>query len=534
MITNWHIFAVKLLMVLSVLVLLQGFYGCAGDPSDQPFVRLQENEMIQSRIFNRAISYAVLLPENYNTLVDSFPVVYLLHGFGDEYNAWYKDGLIQYYYDQSVAETGPMIFVMPQGFNSYYVNRYSGTLPYMDFFVTELVPEIDNRFRTRRDPSQRAVMGYSMGGYGALILPAKNPEIFSTGVPLSMSFRTDEQYMAEPQEVFDNQWGIIFGGSGISGESRLTNYFKEYSPFHFFQQNDVSQYAGLRIFLDCGDDEETLSVTSGALHNLMVEREISHEYRVRNGGHSWDYWHKSLPEALRFISFGFRGLPYPEEPDPVDIGDLIPSEKYIRETLTGSDLQLGIFKPSGYDTDTIRYPVIYFIHDFDGSIRTDNALKLFSLLNNRIKAGKIPSCLMVEIPAEPDRITAAIMAGIIDQIEAEYRIHSGKKGHVLAGNNRGGTLASELIPGFNERFKACFLFDAELEAGARAMEGIYYYIDMTDKSSNSHGNFDLYLDLREKGVKHEYRVRQGFPSFQSFLNGLDASTGYLSQQLSGN
>jgi hypothetical protein len=151
-----------------------------------------------------------------------------------------------------------------------------------------------------------------------------------------------------------------------------------------------------------------------------------------------------------------------------------------------------------------------------------------------MKAGKMPGCLVVEIPAEPDRITADIMAGVIAQIESEYRIHSGKKGHVLAGNDRGGALACELISGFNEHFKACFLFDAELEAGIRATPGIYYYVDLTDRSTYCQGNFNLYLDLREKDIKHECRVRQGLPSFQSFLNGLEESKGYLSQQLSGN
>ncbi len=528
---NWYRSGAKLLMFLSAILLLQGFRGCTDDPEDQSFVRLLEDESIQSQIFNRSVSYAVLLPENYNASTDSYPVVYLLHGYGDEYTAWYKSGLIQYYSDLYAAETGSMIFVMPQGFNSYYVNRYSGTLPYMDFFVTELVPEIDAHYRTKKEKTQRAVMGYSMGGYGALILPVKNPEVFGISIPLSMSFRTDEQYMVEPQEVFNNQWGVIFGGSGTSGESRLTEYFKDYSPFHFFQQNDLSQYEGLKILLDCGDDEETLSVTSGALHNLMLDREIAHEYRVRNGSHSWDYWHKSLPEALRFISYGFRGLAYPDEPEPVVIGEMLPPEQYVLEQLPGSEIQLGIFRPQGYETDTNRYPVIYYIHDFAGASRTENALKLFSLLNNNIKAGKIPGCLAIEIPAEPDRITADIMAMVISRIEAEYRIHSGKKGHVLAGNGRGGTLACELISGFNENFNACFLFEAELETGALAATGIYYYIDLTDRSMYSQGNYDLYLDLRKKGMKHEYRIRQGLPSFQAFLNGLTESTGYLSQQL---
>src|SRR5690606_745783 len=154
----------------------------------------------------------------------------------------------------------------PIGYNTYYVNRYTGFYPYMDMITTELVPTIDALFRTKKDKQARAVMGYSMGGYGALILPALNPDIFSIGIPLSMSFRTDEQYMAEPQGVFDSQWGTIFGGKGTAGEARLTDYYKQHSPFHFFNTTNTEAFAGLKILIDCGDDEESLTITNDAMH----------------------------------------------------------------------------------------------------------------------------------------------------------------------------------------------------------------------------------------------------------------------------
>jgi len=215
----------------------------------------------------------------------------------------------------------------------------------------------------------------------------------------------------------------------------------------------------------------------------------------------------------------------------VDAGDLISSEQYILEDLAGSDLQLGIFKPSSYDSDTNRYPVIFFIHDFDGSSRSENALKLFSFLNNNMKGGKIPNCLIVEIPAEPDKITTDVMSAISDFIEMHYRIVAFKKGRVFAGNDKGGTLVCSLIPDFKDSFNACFLFSAELDQEVKAITGIYYYVDLVDKSRYCRGNYDLYLDLRAKGNKHEYRIRQGLPSFQSVLNGLAESSGYLSQSL---
>ncbi|CAN0460903.1 unnamed protein product, partial [Phaeothamnion confervicola] len=236
-----------------------------------------------SEILNYDLEYAVLLPEGYNESEDSYPVVYLLHGYGDDETAWYTNGSLQFYVDKQIAETGPMIYVMPQAFNSYYIDRYSGNFPYMEMFVDELVPEIDSRFRTKKDKSQRAVMGYSMGGYGALILPTMHPEVFSIGIPLSMSFRTDEQYLIESQSSFDNQWAPNFGPSkGTSGLARLSNYFKARSPFHFFNQENTEVYNSLKLLIDCGDDEESLIFTSNELHSLMRDNEIPHEYRVRS------------------------------------------------------------------------------------------------------------------------------------------------------------------------------------------------------------------------------------------------------------
>jgi len=306
---------IRTILFLSASILvLAGISACGrgDDPPDEvPFVRLLEEQSYQSIVLKRSMDYAVLLPEEYENPTDSFPVVYLLHGYGDNETAWYKDGYIQYYADRDSDTNGPMIFVMPEAFNTYYVNRYNGNYPMMDALVGELVPVIDSLFRTIPDAEHRAVMGYSMGGYGAVILPAKNPETFKTGVSLSMSFRTDSQYVAEPQNVFDSQWGPVFGGTGKSGNGRFTDYFLDNSPFHFFGDPANEYLWELNFFLTCGDEEEKLDETHAELHEILTGLDYPHVYRMGHGGHSWDYWHKELPEALKFIGCAFRQVPYP-------------------------------------------------------------------------------------------------------------------------------------------------------------------------------------------------------------------------------
>lgn len=297
----------------AAISLLAGVSACNREenpPANVPFVRLLEDQTYPSEILDRPMTYAVLLPEGYDTSTDSYPVVYLLHGYGDDETAWYKYGLIQYYSDRDEEVNGPMIFVMPQAFKTYYVNRYDGNFPIMDVLVNELVPWIDSLYRTKPDAGHRAVMGYSMGGYGAIILPARNPDVFRTAVSISMSFRTDSQYVAEPQNVFDLQWGSVFGGIGKSGEERLTDYFMENSPFHFFSDPANHYLWDLNYFITCGDEEETLDVTNNELHDILVGLDFPHVYRMKHGGHTWDYWHHELPEALKYIGCAFNNIPY--------------------------------------------------------------------------------------------------------------------------------------------------------------------------------------------------------------------------------
>lgn len=514
-------------------ILLLGLIGCGEDTPEmvppKEFNRLWEDQVLKSKLLNYPIEYAVLLPDGYDKSTETYPVVYLLHGFGDNETAWYKNGGLQFYADNNLAETGPMIYVMPQGFNTYYIDRFSGNFPYMEMFVDELVPEIDARFRTKKDRTQRAVMGYSMGGYGALILPAMHPEVFSVSIPLSMSFRTDEQYIEEAQSAFDNQWAPNFGPArGVSGTNRLTTYFKERSPFYFFNKADLSPYTNVKFLIDCGDDEEALIFTSNNLHSLMRSNGVNHEYRVRSGGHSFDYWKKSYPEALKFISNAFNGISHSAEPAPAAVGTLI-TEATI-ESVSVSGASVKILKPSDYSTTTTEYPVLYFIHD-GGSAVQANRINSFSLLNNAMNSSKIPKSVVVELTAdqlEDDDLIKEIVA----YIDANYRTKELRANRVIMANGSGATDALKAADD-TDLFSDCFIFHAQLANEAPDVSGtVFYYLDGTDKSASFKGYENLFLRIRNDGTDgYEYRIRQGADSYQGFLNGLNESFASLKESL---
>ena len=523
-------------LFFGIIPMILGLAGCERDITPpvvtEPFVRLLKDQTFQSNILKRSIKFAVLLPKDYDSTSTRYPVVYLLHGMGDNESAWYQYGLISYYVDLNAAETVPMIYVMPQGFNSYWVNKYNGSYPYMDMLVDEMVPEIDYLFRTIKDPRKRAVMGFSMGGYGALILPAKNPDVFKTGIVLSMSFRTDEQYMNESQDGWNSQWGTIFGGFGSSGTGRITDYYKTLSPFHFFSNPGDASLNGQNYYFDCGDDEETLSETNDALHVLLRNLNIKHEYRMKNGAHSWDYWHKALPEALKYISLAVQNIPYPADGAPVNTGASIPAERIVAEKLEGSDLTYIVTLPATYSSGLSIYPVIVALHDRNVASQDAESQAMLSLLNTNMINNKIPASLIVEIPFQSVPVNALMLQQLIAQVQTKYRTIADRNHTILLGNKQAGGLAYELIPECSAIINACLLFDADLPDNAVANKpDLSYYLDISDEGKNYKGYHSLYLSLRQYDLTHEYRVRQGTPSHDSFLLGLNESAGFIKSHL---
>lgn len=525
-------------LLFGIIPLLMGLPGCKPEPKPPvppykpPLVRLLTERTLKSHILNRDIKYAVLLPKEYDSLNSKYPVVYLLHGFGDNETAWYTWGDILSYVDANDSGKIPMIYVMLQGFNSYWVNQYDGAFPYMNMLVNEMVPGIDLLYHTIKDPQHRAVMGYSMGGYGALISIAKNPSVFKTGVVLSMSYRTDQQYMNEPQSGWDFQWGSIFGGIGASGAARLTDYYKENNPFYFFTNpNDIS-LKGQNYFFDCGDDEENLSQPNDSLHDVLRNLNIKHEYRVRNGAHSWDYWHGALSEALRFISSAVQNIPYPADPVLVNPGAAVPAERIFAEQAEGTNIEFSVTVPSAYLSDTKNYPVIIALHDRNMATQDEESQKIKSLFNSMIGESKIPASLIVEIPLQTGTITAAILQQIITQVRTKYRTVADRNHTLLLGNKQAGLLAYQLVTACSQQINACFLFDANIPLDASADNSdLSYYLDITDEGLNYNGYHSLYMSLRKNQLNHEYRVRQGSPSHESFLNGIYESAAYINDYL---
>jgi enterochelin esterase-like enzyme len=484
------------------------------DNPDVPFVRYATDLKMQSTILNTSIFYSVFLPADYTQNTDKrYPVVYLLHGLGDDHKSWNDKYLQVSSIIQNMETTQglePMIYVMPQGFRSYYVNRFDGSYNYTDMFVNELVPFVDAAYRTLANREHRAVVGYSMGGFGAMILPSKHPEIFSVSVPLSMSFRTDEQYTTEPANGWDEQWGRIFGGRGTAGAARLTDYYKAHCPFYMFNAQSLVQYAGVKYFLDCGDDEEQLLVANDNLHTQLRELGMPHEFRVRNGGHESSYWRSAMTEALPYIVTCFQSTNY-KESETVSV----PSNyTAVKEEQTLAQVPATVYLPQEYAAQSAkRYSVLYYLHNGDEKLPAETVMKV---LDNPQKPFIMIACNAQQIVSVGADFNAVMLAA-----ESQYRTQADSLHRTALGYDAGGKMLYEASLATTP-FVSLFLLDADLGLSlAQPNSSVFYYIAIADEGTHYKDANALYKRCRELNVPFEYRVYNGTTSYQSMIYGLD-------------
>src|SRR5277367_864781 len=157
---------------------------------------------LTSSILKHEVHYCVYVPASYDAgaakhPAQRYPVLYFLHGLGDNEQTLFNSGgwtLIDDLYKQH--KIGEFLIVAPEGGRTFYVNSADGSVRYSDFFLQEFIPHIENKYRIGGGRKNRAISGISMGGYGALRLAFAHPEMFSAVSAQSAALITES-----PQEL---------------------------------------------------------------------------------------------------------------------------------------------------------------------------------------------------------------------------------------------------------------------------------------------------------------------------------------------
>ena len=262
--------------------------------------KVSDNLSMTSKILKSERKFAIYLPAGYETSQRSYPVLYLLHGAGDDQSGWVQFGDVKHIADKAIQDgkSTAMIIVMPDANTGQrgYFNSPKGDWNYEDFFFQELMPFVEKNYRIRSDKRYRAIAGLSMGGGGTFMYALHHPELFSSACPLSA--------YAGPisLEEADARWTKQY--SSISKDD-LTKYYSRHSALELINTMPDDQKKTVRWYIDCGDDD-FLYEGNSLIHIAMRKKEIPHEFRIRDGAHNWTYWRESLPCVLEFVSESFH------------------------------------------------------------------------------------------------------------------------------------------------------------------------------------------------------------------------------------
>lgn len=281
-----------LLLVLAVASAPDGASAAAGE--------LVSNH-VSSQFLKRDFPYVVYLPDGYSDGGQRYPVVYLLHGAGDDQDTWQIRGHIKEMADEMIARgiIPPSILVMPGCTACWWVDSPHDNAE--SAFWNDLVPAIDSRYRTIPRRDGRFIAGTSAGGYGAIrygfkypdrvsAIGALSPAIYADLPPPTSSARLQPPFKGRDGKFSDSAWALRNYPTLIAG------YYAQPKRVNFF-------------LLSGDDDRLGTAFEAALLHRLISARQPGMcELRVLDGEHSWTLWAAALPEVLRNVLRQAPGL----------------------------------------------------------------------------------------------------------------------------------------------------------------------------------------------------------------------------------
>jgi S-formylglutathione hydrolase FrmB len=264
---------------------------------------------LNSRTLKYAVHYCVYLPASYDAGAakrppQRYPVLYFLHGLGDNEQTLFNSGGWTLLDDlRRQGKIGEFLIVAPEGRRSFYINSTDGSVRYSDFFLQEFIPLIESKYRVSSGRKNRAISGISMGGYGALRFAFSHPELFSAVSAQSAALITESPQELDTAARSGAPLGKVL--AAVFGDPIDVRHWKDNSPFVLAERNA----AGLRtlaIYFNCGqDDNYGFEKGAAALHGELQKEGVKHEYRAYPGDHSISYFLSHFAEVMEFHSPAF-------------------------------------------------------------------------------------------------------------------------------------------------------------------------------------------------------------------------------------
>jgi S-formylglutathione hydrolase FrmB len=269
-------------------------------------------DALNSRILKHPVHYCVYLPASYgasvtNNPAHTYPVLYFLHGLGDNERTLFNSGGWTLLDDlRQQHKMGEFLIVAPEGGRTFYINSADGSTRYSDFFLQEFIPLIENKYRIGKGRNTRAISGISMGGYGALRFAFSHPEMFSAVSAQSAALITEAPQELDTAARSGAPLGKVL--ATVFGSPIEVAHWKENSPFVLATRNQAA-VRKVGIYFNCGqDDNYGFEKGAAALHEQLQKAGVKHEYHPYPGDHSLSYFLAHFTEVMEFHSreFGLK------------------------------------------------------------------------------------------------------------------------------------------------------------------------------------------------------------------------------------
>ena len=258
-----------------------------------------EVKTIHSNILGADRDYTVYLPAGYEAQSDHYyPVLYLLHGMNGTNKDWADRGHLKDVMDQLAAsgEVCDMIVISPNAGGNIYNGDWNGYFDmdgwaYERFFYEEFLPAVEKQYRIKADKAHRAIAGLSMGGGGSTSYAQRHADMFCACYAMSALMHLPAPAEAAPKDANDKMW-------------HLQSTANKYSCVEYVKNADEATKQALRTiawYVDCGDDDFLFDCNMDYI-SAMRKAGIPYQLRVRDGAHTWEYWHSALYNALPFVS----------------------------------------------------------------------------------------------------------------------------------------------------------------------------------------------------------------------------------------
>lgn len=276
---------VVLCFVLQLTAVAQGRIDCAA---------------LNSKILGSSMRYCVFLPEGYDASPSTrYPVLYFLHGLGDNERSLVNLGAWNLVNNlRREKKIGDFLIVTPEGRRGFYVNSANGRFRYSDFFYREFLPLIERKYRLKPGRQNRAIGGFSMGGYGAFRFAFSTPDLFGAVSGISPALFADS-----PAKLNAGMKGgipIVLALADPFGNPINAAHWRENDPFHLLRRKAAS-IRGMAIAYNCGEyDDYGFEAGSRAMHRQLEAEGIKHDFRLYPGDHSLAYFLSHLGEILEF------------------------------------------------------------------------------------------------------------------------------------------------------------------------------------------------------------------------------------------